>query len=46
MLEHAVEIKRLIGSRVKLIMNDRADLCLAAGLMAFMWGRTTFPRKA
>ena len=31
MLEHAVEIKRLIGSRVKLIMNDRADLCLAAG---------------
>ena len=29
MLEHAVEIKRLIGSRVKLIMNDRADLCLA-----------------
>ena len=31
MLEHAVEMKRLIGSRVKLIMNDRADLCLAAG---------------
>ena len=31
MLGHAVEIKRLIGSRVKLIMNDRADLCLAAG---------------
>ena len=31
MLEHAVEIKRLIGSRVQLIMNDRADLCLAAG---------------
>lgn len=31
MLEHAVEIKRLVKSRVKLIMNDRADLCLAAG---------------
>jgi thiamine-phosphate pyrophosphorylase len=31
MLEHAVEIKRLVGPRVKLIMNDRADLCLAAG---------------
>jgi len=31
MLEHAVAIKRLVGSRVQLIMNDRADLCLAAG---------------
>jgi thiamine-phosphate pyrophosphorylase len=29
-LEHARELKRLIGHRVKLIMNDRADLCLAA----------------
>jgi thiamine-phosphate pyrophosphorylase len=31
MLEHARELKRLVGARVKLIMNDRADLCLAAG---------------
>jgi thiamine-phosphate pyrophosphorylase len=30
MLEQARELKRLLGSRAKLIMNDRADLCLAA----------------
>lgn len=30
MLEQARELKRRLGS-VKLIMNDRADLCLAAG---------------
>ena len=31
MLEHAHSLKSLLGSRLKLIMNDRADLCLAAG---------------
>ncbi len=31
MLEHACELKRRIADRAKLIMNDRADLCLAAG---------------
>ena len=31
MLEHARDLKRVVGSRVKLIMNDRADLALAAG---------------
>ena len=31
MLEHARELKRRLGGSVKLIMNDRADLCLAAG---------------
>lgn len=31
MLEQARELKRLVGRRAKLIMNDRADLCLAAG---------------
>src|SRR5258706_690428 len=31
MLEHAQSLKRLLGRRVKLIMNDRDDLCLAAG---------------
>src|SRR2546426_12562539 len=31
MLEQARELKRLVGASVKLIMNDRADLCLAAG---------------
>ena len=30
MLEQARELKRRIGRSVKLIMNDRADLCLAA----------------
>lgn len=30
-LEDAHSLKRLVGSRVKLIMNDRADLCVAAG---------------
>jgi thiamine-phosphate pyrophosphorylase len=31
MLEQAGELKRRLGGSVKLIMNDRADLCLAAG---------------
>jgi thiamine-phosphate pyrophosphorylase len=31
MLEQARELKRGIGNGVKLIMNDRVDLCLAAG---------------
>ena len=30
MLDHALELKRRVGDRVRLIMNDRADLCLAA----------------
>ena len=30
MLEHARELKRILGARVQLIMNDRPDLCLAA----------------
>ena len=31
MLEHVRELRRRLGSSVKLIMNDRADLALAAG---------------
>ena len=31
MLSHARELRRVIQDRAKLIMNDRADLCLAAG---------------
>ena len=31
MVEQARELKCGLGERVKLIMNDRADLCLAAG---------------
>jgi thiamine-phosphate pyrophosphorylase len=30
MLDQARELKRRVGAHVKLIMNDRADLCLAA----------------
>lgn len=30
MLEQARELKRRLGGKAKLIMNDRADLCLAA----------------
>jgi thiamine-phosphate pyrophosphorylase len=31
MLEQARELKKHVGNSVRLIMNDRADLCLAAG---------------
>ncbi|MBV9572564.1 MAG: thiamine phosphate synthase [Acidobacteriales bacterium] len=31
MLDHALGLKRLLPKSVKLIMNDRADLCLAGG---------------
>ncbi len=31
MLSHAREIRRALGTGVTLIMNDRADICLAAG---------------
>jgi thiamine-phosphate pyrophosphorylase len=31
MLEQARELKRRLGDEAKLIMNDRADICLAAG---------------
>lgn len=31
MLSHARELRRIAGEGVTLIMNDRADLCLAAG---------------
>jgi thiamine-phosphate pyrophosphorylase len=31
MLHHARELRRVLEKRVKLIMNDRADLCVAAG---------------
>jgi len=31
MLEQALELKRRLGASIKLIMDDRADLCVAAG---------------
>ena len=31
MLDQALEIKRLVGNTARLMINDRADLCVAAG---------------
>ncbi len=31
MLQHARELRRVLAPGIRLIMNDRADLCLAAG---------------
>jgi thiamine-phosphate pyrophosphorylase len=47
MLEDAQELKRLVGSRVKLIMNDRADLGRAAGFDGLHIGQDDlFPEAA
>jgi thiamine-phosphate pyrophosphorylase len=32
MLSHTRELRRVLGDKVTLIMNDRADICIAAGL--------------
>jgi thiamine-phosphate pyrophosphorylase len=39
MLEQARELKWRLGGKVKLIMNDRADLCLAAGFDGVLVGQ-------
>ena len=39
MLEQARELKRRLGGSVKLIMNDRVDICLAAGFDGVHVGR-------
>jgi thiamine monophosphate synthase len=39
MLEQARVGKKRMGSFVRLIMNDRADLCLWQDSTAFTWGR-------
>jgi thiamine-phosphate pyrophosphorylase len=46
MLEHARELKRLVGNRVKLIMNDRADLCLAADFDGLHLGQDDLSAEA
>jgi thiamine-phosphate pyrophosphorylase len=47
MLADARELKRLVGDRAKLIMNDRADLCLAAGFDGLHLGQDDlFPEAA
>ena len=39
MLDEARELRGRLGANVKLIMNDRADLCLAAGLYGLHVGQ-------
>ncbi len=41
-LAHARELKQLLANSVKLIMNDRADLCLAAGFDGVHVGQDDF----
>src|SRR5215471_7174882 len=43
MLRHAREIKRVLEGKVKLIMNDRADLCIAAGYDGVHLGQDDLP---
>lgn len=45
-LEHARELRRLAGVGVRLIMNDRADLCLAAGFDGVHVGQDDLPPDA
>jgi thiamine-phosphate pyrophosphorylase len=46
MLSHARELRRLAGNRARLIMNDRADLCLAADFDGVHVGQDDFPPEA
>jgi thiamine-phosphate pyrophosphorylase len=43
MLRHAREIKRVLEGKVRLIMNDRADLCIAAGYDGVHLGQDDLP---
>ena len=43
MLRHAREIKRVLEGKVKLIMNDRADICIAAGYDGVHLGQDDLP---
>jgi thiamine-phosphate pyrophosphorylase len=43
MLRHAREIKRVLEGKVKLIMNDRADLCIAVGYDGVHLGQDDLP---
>jgi thiamine-phosphate pyrophosphorylase len=45
MLRHAREIKRVLEGKVKLIMNDRADLCIAAGYEGVHLGQDDLPAE-
>jgi len=46
MLEHAHMLKRLVGNSVKLVMNDRADLALAAGFEGLHVGQDDLSPEA
>jgi thiamine-phosphate pyrophosphorylase len=46
MLAHARELRRISGQRARLIMNDRADLCLAAGFDGVHVGQDDLPPEA
>ncbi len=46
MLDHARELKRRLGNSVKLIMNDRADLALAADFDGVHVGQDDLSRRA
>jgi thiamine-phosphate pyrophosphorylase len=43
MLSQGLELRRIAGDRVRLIMNDRADLCLAAGFDGVHLGQDDLP---
>ena len=43
MLRDAQELKRLLGERVRLIINDRADLCVAADFDGLHVGQEDLP---
>jgi thiamine-phosphate pyrophosphorylase len=46
MLTHAREVKRVLEGRVKLIMNDRADICVAASYDGVHLGQDDLPAEA
>jgi len=43
MVKHAREIKRVLEAKVKLIMNDRADICVAMGYDGVHLGQDDLP---
>ncbi|MGB9104635.1 MAG: thiamine phosphate synthase [Terriglobales bacterium] len=45
-LSQARQLRRIAGDRVRLIMNDRADLCLAAGFDGVHVGQDDLPPEA
>jgi thiamine-phosphate pyrophosphorylase len=45
MMRHAREIKRVLEGKVMLIMNDRADICVAAGYDGVHLGQDDLPAE-